>query len=138
MHKATFITHDTITHGVMSAEVDDMIAPLVKTMWKCRIITTNSCQGNSSKDPPWVELYFDELDMATRFIQLVYEPSEDALIYAQNKLPITWDYWKWKMNIIPMWYMGAIEYSICVSFPQTEIENIHSKLKQKLALFKGK
>lgn len=129
----------SITHGDMSAEVDIMLAPLVKLMWQVGIITSESCQKTadstatiSSPEDKWPTIYFHGLEHPTRFMEMVYEPSQEALDKAAGGLPICLDFDKWKVSVFPHWKGGHVDYMVAVSFPDFQIEHMMTQLSNYL------
>jgi|SRR5271165_6552154 len=122
-----------ITHGNMAADVDIMIAPLVKLMWQVGITTSESCQDpeewcqRPSVKKIWSTIYFNGLKEPSRFMEMVYEPTQEEISYAEG-LPITLPFDKWKVGIIPMWKEGHIVYNVNVSFPMDQISFIMERL----------
>lgn len=128
MHKTIRITHDT-----MSADIDELIAPLINLMWKAGIETVESCQESYDG---WVAIYFYGVEQPRKFLKIVHAPAQEALDHAATigeNIRIGLPPNKWKMTILPHWQMNHIGFLVSVRFPQSEIGNIFQKLEEYLS-----
>ncbi len=127
--------------GDLEADIDEMLAPLVKEIWKAGISTANSCQENQP-GVAWIE-FFSSID-ATEFLDIVAGEYSDEFDSLYNRIRGEWSrtsdpvQGKWQFDIHPVdmsirqWYVddnidekptGAPEFIFRVSirFPCTDI-----------------
>jgi len=113
-----------VTHGNMSADIDELIAPLIKTMWEADIITAESCQGYEGI----ASIYFDGVEHPRKFLEMVWEPEQ----MFDHNLPIGFPFWlKWKTWFAPQWKNGKVDYTVMIGFPYNEIEGFIQRIKSK-------
>jgi len=126
MHKTIRVTHHN-----MSADIDELIAPLIQAMWDVGIETVASCQGNEGI----AEIYLNGVEHLRKFLEIVWIPEAEALKVATEagEVPIGFPFWlKWKTWLAPQWQNGKVDYLVMIGFPYNEIENFIKRLKGKL------
>jgi len=122
-----------VSHGDMSAEIDELLAPMIKLMWELGIKTKESCQGIGEN---WAAIYFDELEYPRTFLQMafdIFDVEEHKIVLDmmnRGLSPFGLPFDKWKMWCHPRWHLdGSITFSVTVEFPKSEINNIVRRLE---------
>lgn len=123
-----------VEHGDMAAEIDELLAPLIKTMWKLGIKTIESCQGTPTEKNPndngWCRIYFMGVEEARKFLALGYHPTDNQIqSVKEHGLPLSIPINEWKMSCSPLWHHDrGIIFLTCISFPATMVKIITERL----------
>jgi hypothetical protein len=82
--------HKTVTVrvGIMEAQIDVGLAPLIEEIWKADILTLNSSEENHP-GIAWIE--FRSSDDASRFLDIVAGEYDDDLRGLYNRIRQEWD-----------------------------------------------
>jgi hypothetical protein len=137
----------TVTFNEISEEIDEKIAPLIKSLWELGINTFNSCENNVPEGWVWIE--FESASHAEEFLNIVAEYNEDRnSLY--NRIRQAWDsdddslFWQYSVHAndwgvsetldeeenLEEEFLGqsAFIFSFSIRFPQSDLEEIMNKL----------
>lgn len=119
--------------GDMDASIDEMLAPLIKRLWQCGILTTNCCQENKI-GISWIE--FMTPGDATDFLNVVADiPSKRDLknynfwdtLYGRMSRCGGFGEWEYSINTDNIGEKRGdicFNFTIGIRFPQTDIPAI--------------
>lgn len=123
--------------GEYHEEIDELLAPLIETIWRLGIHTAMSCQ-ETSPGIAWIE--FDSLDDLQRFLNIVarYEPGTDTLYsrihYDLN--PLFAGAWEYQLNFIDLNELDDFsgetffDFTVGAYFPVTDIPLLLDRLNE--------
>ena len=116
--------HSTIniSHGSVSADIDEEIAPLILAMWKCGLKTEFSCQDVGDNK---VSIQFEGEQSFTKFLDMIATPNEDLGLPPIPLYPFP--FLTWKFETYPIWReKTALMFNVI--FPQEHIAYILWKI----------
>jgi hypothetical protein len=131
----------TVRVGNMRAQIDTLLAPLIREIWKSGINTVMSCQ-ETEPGIAWIE--FEAVDDLVHFLNIVaeYEEGVDTLYNRINfRLtgPKSAPDWQYQANLLDCGfipeeddrYEGAPDFLVTVSvyFPQSDLSVLLTRLK---------
>ena len=121
----------TISHEGMTAEVDEMIAPLILNLWKLGINTVLSCQDNPSSYliGGWIWIVFTTEQDYEKFISIAAgEPNSipESLyrraMYGASSYGKCWEHESWDSD-------GSSEFRVSILFPQSDLQSVEANVE---------
>lgn len=103
------------------ADIDEKIAPLILSIWKCGIYTLFSCQDYGETMPDankmgWVELTF-EIREFKRFMEVVKKPLSDFGIHSKHAQVYPWPFSQFEFNLMLQFLGGQTQLMVNVLIP---------------------
>jgi len=129
----------TVHVGDMKEQIDVLLAPLIRAIWKAGIRTIMSCQ-ETEPGISWIE--FESADDLGRFLNIVaeYEEGADTLYNRISNWfagPMSAPSWEYQLNLFDYRfgvddYKGPTDFLVCVSvyFPHGDLPILLERLQR--------
>jgi hypothetical protein len=124
-----------VEYGDCKAEIDELLAPLILTLWKNDIETWFCCQEDDYWDDLWAEyrkmahIQFDGIEEASKFMNLAVEKFKKFNDKFDPEEINPYPFFNWRYELYPQWdEKMKTWFMVTINFPTSDISIISKVL----------
>lgn len=123
--------------GFPSFTVDRELAPLIGDLWRLRLLTQASCQGDDGK----AQIVFARVMFAEEFLRIVYEAEADDALRDLENHALAWRVLRavpgnmiklggdWQSELCCATFYGPLGFALSVWFPRDDLPEVARRVR---------